>query len=473
MKLDGKFGIDDGSFKSETQKDVNVLSAGARGQNKDDPETVLDDLKGEFGLARGVSTFSYLDFGVPGAHARLHGTYNIVNHRIGLHGEMRVDTQISKTSSGFKALLLKVMDPIFRKKKEGEIVPIHILGTYEKPQFGPIWARTKRNLTDIGVASPQTFLLTSASGIAVNQSSTTETRLKTLILPIVLSLMALNCGGGVGSSPVQTPMPSGQPTFAHVVMVVEENHGYSEVIGNSSMPYLNSLASQYGVATQYFANAHPSLPNYLMLTTGMMETFDDNFAGIISDDNVVHELLKAGKTWKAYQESIPSTGYLGLDAPPYLRHHNPFSYLSDVQNDPNQAANIVPFTQLATDLANNALPQFSFITPNLNNDAHDGSLAAADAWLQTNIAPLIANPTFQSSGLLIITFDEGAASDVEHGGGHIATIIVSSKSKTGFQSQTFYQHQSTLRLALAASGVTNFPGDAGVAPDMVEFFTGH
>ena len=136
VSLEGKFGIDDGSFKPGTQKDVNELSAGARGQNKDDPDTALTDLKGAVTLAGGVARFSDLDFGIPGAHARLHGTYNIVNHRIGLHGNMRVDTRISKTSSGFKALMLKVMDPIFRKKNQGEVVPVHILGTYEKPQFG-------------------------------------------------------------------------------------------------------------------------------------------------------------------------------------------------------------------------------------------------------------------------------------------------------------------------------------------------
>jgi len=86
---------------------------------------------------------------------------------------------------------------------------------------------------------------------------------------------------------------------------------------------------------------------------------------------------------------------------------------------------------------------------------------------------LIASPAFQGGGLLIITFDEGDASDIEHGGGHIATVIVSSKSKPGFQSQTLYQHQSSLRLALAASGLTKFPGGAGAAPDMTEFFNGH
>jgi hypothetical protein len=136
VKLDGKFGIDDGSFKAETQKDVNALSAGARGGNKDDPETVLTNLRGTIDLSVGVAQFSDLEFGVPGAEARLHGTYNILNHRLNLHGDMRVDTKISQTSSGAKALLLKIMDPLFRKKKKGEIVPVQILGTYEKPQFG-------------------------------------------------------------------------------------------------------------------------------------------------------------------------------------------------------------------------------------------------------------------------------------------------------------------------------------------------
>ena len=136
VKLDGKFGIDEGAFKPETQKDVNALSAGARGENKDDPETVLTDLKGTVDLSGGVAYFHDLEFGVPGAQAHLHGTYNILNHRINLHGEMKVDTKISKTSSGAKALLLKIMDPLFRKKKKGEVVPVHILGTYEKPQFG-------------------------------------------------------------------------------------------------------------------------------------------------------------------------------------------------------------------------------------------------------------------------------------------------------------------------------------------------
>jgi phospholipase C len=298
----------------------------------------------------------------------------------------------------------------------------------------------------------------------------------TLAVAILAAVAAvqLACGGySAGSSSNPSPTPATLPTFSHVFLVVEENHSFSDVIGNSSMPYLNSLASKYGLAKQYFANAHPSIPNYLMLTTGEMETLDDSFSGTIGDDNVVRELVSVGKTWKTYQESIPSAGYLGGDAPPYVRRHNPFSLLSDVQNNPAQAANIVPFTQFATDLANNSLPNFSFIVPDVNNDAHDGTLATADSWLQSNMAPLIASSTFQSGGLLVILFDEGELSDFNHGGGQVAAVIVSSNSKPNFQSQTLYQHQSTLRLVLEALGVKKFPGQAATAPEMAEFFKGH
>jgi acid phosphatase len=270
-------------------------------------------------------------------------------------------------------------------------------------------------------------------------------------------------------------MPS-QPsavTFNHVVLVVEENHSYSDVIGNSAMPYLNGLAQQYGLAAQYYADAHPSIPNYFMLTTGMTETLDDDFNGVVSDDNVVRELVKAGKSWKCYAEGLPSPGYLGGDVYPYFRHHDPFSYLSDIQNSSQQAANIVPFTQFAADLSADALPQYAFVVPDALDDAHDGTLAQADAWLSGNIAPLMANSAFQASGLLIITFDEGDLSDLANGGGHVPTIIVSSQSKKNYISQTTYQHQSTLQLTLSASGVNSIPGAGATAPAMTEFFTGH
>lgn len=258
--------------------------------------------------------------------------------------------------------------------------------------------------------------------------------------------------------------------FGHVFLLVEENHSYSEVIGNASMPYLNSLASNYGLATQYYANLHPSISDYFMLTTGQPVTLDDAYAGVVSADNLVRDLNGSGKTWKSYAESLPQAGYTGGDVSTYMKHHNPFVYLSDVLQQPAQLNNVVPFTDFAADLSSGHLPNFSFIVPNILDDAHTGTLAQADSWLQANIQPLINSAQFQQDGLLIITFDEGDITDLSNGGGHVATVVVSSKSKKKFQSTTFYQHQSTLRTILQVLGVTDYPGAAGAAPAMDEFF---
>jgi len=279
--------------------------------------------------------------------------------------------------------------------------------------------------------------------------------------------------GKSGTSAITVPPPSGGggARFGHVFIVTEENTDYADAIGNASMPYLNSLAQQYGLATQYYANTHPSIGNYFELATGQVLTNNDGSSTIQNVPNVVRSLLAAGKTWKSYAESIPSACYLGGDTGDYARKHNVFGLLSDVANDPTgQACNIVPFTQFATDLANGTLPSFSNIAPNLCNDAHDCSLGTADAWLRANIDPLIRSATFQQDGLLIIVFDE-AGGDNTNGGGKVAWVAVSPKSKPGYQSATLYQHPSTLRLMLKGLGVTTFPGAAASAPDMDEFFT--
>lgn len=304
-------------------------------------------------------------------------------------------------------------------------------------------------------------------------------------LLLVLALAESACGGSSSSTAGGTTPPiTTVPVFAHVFIVVEENHSYEDVIGNTSMPYFNGLATSYGLATQYYADAHPSLPNYFELTAGeglsITGLEGDNFPGPVKQDNVVRALTAAGKTWKSYAESLPATGYIGLDSGEYAKRHNPFAYFSDVINSSTQAANIVPFSQLALDIANNAVPDYAFIVPNLNDDAHDcpaglstctdvQKLAAADQWLQANMDPVIKSSAFQDA-VMVIAFDEGDITDLANGGGHVPAIIVSSKSKAGYQSTTVYQHQSTLRLSLKGLGVTDLPGDAATAPDMGEFF---
>jgi len=276
--------------------------------------------------------------------------------------------------------------------------------------------------------------------------------------------------GQSGPSAITVTPPSAGATFGHVFIVTEENTNYSSVIGSSSMPYLNGLAQQYGLATQYYANTHPSIGNYFELSTGQIISNNDGFSTVQNVPNVVRSLLAAGKTWKSYAESIPNACYLGGDTGNYARKHNIFPLLSDVANDPVQACNNVPFTQFATDLANGTLPHFSNIVPNLCNDAHDCSLSTADTWLKNNIDPLIKSAMFQRDGLLIIVFDESGG-DNTNGGGRVVWVAVSPKSKPGYQSTTLYQHQSTLRLILKGLGVNVFPGAAASAPDMTEFFT--
>jgi phosphatidylinositol-3-phosphatase len=292
----------------------------------------------------------------------------------------------------------------------------------------------------------------------------------------VFSVTVSNSSGSVTSAnatlTVGAPVSTGP--FGHIVIVLEENQDAATVIGDPSMPYLNSLINKYGLATRYYANGHPSISDYMMLTTGQILTSDDSETPAtfpVSVDNVVRELLAAGKTWKAYGEDLPYVGYTGGDSGNFAIRHFPLAYMTDVQDSATQVLNLVPFTQFATDLASGQLPNYSFVTPNLCDDAHSCSVAIADSWLQSNIAPLLSSTPFKDDGLLIITFDESADDDT-NGGGRIATVLVSPAfSKTGYKSTTLYQHQSALRLTLEGLGVTKLPGAAATAPAMWEFFT--
>ena len=299
------------------------------------------------------------------------------------------------------------------------------------------------------------------------------------LLGFLLLLIALvgetACGGGSSSH------GSGAiPRAAHVFVLVQENHAYGRVIDNPLMPYTNSLARKYALATSYYANVHPSLPNYFMLTVGQTIAADDTYTGTVSTDNVVRALTAAGKTWKAYAESLPHPGYTGGSVYPYSRDHNPFAYFGDVLKDPTQAANIVPFGALATDQQNSTLPDYGFIIPNVKNNGHDcppGMAACADAdkvsqideWMRTNIAPLISSSAFRNS-VLIYTWDESVVADTANGGGHVATILIGDAVRKGYQSTQTYQHESTLRLTMQLLRVSDYPGAAATAPDMTEFF---
>jgi hypothetical protein len=289
------------------------------------------------------------------------------------------------------------------------------------------------------------------------------------VLVVATAWAIVACEGSSSNSTTPPPPTGTLPHFGHAVIVVEENHDYSQAIDSTQMPFLHSLIAQGGLATQYYANTHPSIGNYFMLTTGQIITNSDGYSKTVPDDNIVRHLLAAGKTWKAYAEDLPSVGFTGQTSGDYARKHNPLSFFSDVVGDPSQLQRLVPFSQFGVDLAGDTLPDYSFVAPNLCNDAHDCSLQTADTWLQTNIAPLLASATFQTDGLLVIVFDE-ADTDNTHGGGRIVWVVVSPKAKPGYTSNTLYQHESTLRLMAEGLGLTTFPGAAAAAPNLAEFF---
>ena len=362
--------------------------------------------------------------------------------------------------------------------------PAPVVGSVS-PNSGSPAGGTSITITGTGFLSNAAVSIGGAAASSVSVvNSTTITALTPAHTAGTVDVVVTNTDGQSGTKTQAFTYVTPQtavPAFDRVFIVADENQSYASVIGSASMPYLNQLANRYGLAINYFANTHPSIGNYFWLTTGQNITNDSNFAGTVDVDNIVRQLNLAGKSWKLYAQSLPSVGYTGADQYPYVKRHNPFAYLTDVVNTPAQANNLVPFTQFATDLANNQLPNYSFIIPNQQNNGHDcpanipsctnaDKLVAADSWLKTNIDPLLASAAFRQSGLLILTFDESVDTDTQNGGGHVVTVVISSKAKQAFQSNTLYQHQSTLRTMAEAVGLTSFPGAAATAPNMSEFF---
>jgi phosphatidylinositol-3-phosphatase len=259
------------------------------------------------------------------------------------------------------------------------------------------------------------------------------------------------------------------PAFDHIFIVIMENHSFAQIIGSADAPYINSLAASYGLAANYSSVAHPSLPNYLALTGG--STF-----GVTTDctdcfqnapNLVVDRVVPSGRTWRAYMESMPSAGYLG-DSYPYMQKHNPFVYYDDIRNDPAQLANVVPYTQLAKDLASaETTPAFGWVTPNMTDDMHDGTIAQGDTWLSTAVPAILAAPAWtEQRSLLLITWDENDDSP----GNQVATFVVAGGVPAGFRSQAAYNHYSLLRTVEAAWGLAPLTDNDAQAAVMSDFF---
>ncbi len=272
-------------------------------------------------------------------------------------------------------------------------------------------------------------------------------------------------------SPLTTPASGGLPTpaqagsvpaFDHVILIVFENHDYPAVIGNDKLPNFNQLAQQNVLFTQYYAVAHPSLPNYLALTSGSTQGIaSDCMACFISAPNIADRLEAGGKTWKAYAEDMPSPCYVG-NTQQYDLNHVPFLYYDDIRTNPARcSSHVVPLSQLSTDLQNNQLPNFVFITPNLCHSAHNCALSAADAWLGPLVDQLRSSPALGQNYAIWIVFDESSSENSgccglpKGAGGRVPAILISPLAKSGFTDSTPQDHYSLLKTILQA---WNLPG---------------
>ncbi|HKF45792.1 MAG TPA: alkaline phosphatase family protein [Terracidiphilus sp.] len=276
------------------------------------------------------------------------------------------------------------------------------------------------------------------------------------------------------------------PRSSHVWIITEENHSYEDVVGNSQMPYYNELIKQYGLATQYYSDQHSSLPALMWLVAGaQVTTNNDTTSCYHSSDNVVREVLKKNYTWRSYQENIPSAGYQGLYGGTnnsYYRRHNPLIDFSDVCPGTGQDKKSVPYSQMATDFAANDTVNFAYITPDADEDSHNGTLQAADQWLQANLPTILARPEFSSGGdgILFIVWDEGTlysdnrcSATVSQGcGGRVATLVIGPGVKSGYKSTITYHPQNVLATVCATMGLETCPGIAQKAAPMADFFKG-
>ncbi|HEY4182927.1 MAG TPA: alkaline phosphatase family protein [Kofleriaceae bacterium] len=316
---------------------------------------------------------------------------------------------------------------------------------------------------------------------------------RVLLLSSLAACAPNNSGNVVGQTcsaiSAVTPSPSSleSPFQGTVFTIVLENKSRSQMFGGSQAPYFQSLAKKYAVADGYTdAHVHPSEPNYIWMVAGQ------NF-GILDDDppaahhiastsHLADQIEAVGKTWKAYQESMGEACKVVSDGE-YAAKHNPFVFFDDIvgwqDGQPLRQQrcrdHVVDYTQFDVDLAADNLPNYVFITPNLINDMHDGSVAQGDAWLAKEVPKILASPAYQNGGVLFITADEGE--------GRSATdwtqaddppfLVVSPLAKSGFVSEIPYDTSSYLKSVQAILGVEPLPcGEPGDAsPLMDDLFT--
>lgn len=283
-----------------------------------------------------------------------------------------------------------------------------------------------------------------------------------LVLPILLTLAVL----GSFLTPLPVAADSVIPRPDHVVIVIEENHSYPQIIGTPAAPYINSLAQQGALLTQSLALTRPSQPNYLALFSGSTQGITDNACPLtFSTPNLRSALNQAGYTFGGYSEDLNAVGSRDCVSGLYVRKHNPWvNWQGAILHAVSPAENM-PFTSFPSDFTR--LPTVSMVVPNLVNDMHHGNdphrIQHADTWLHKYLGAYVRWAQ-ENNSLLIVTWDEGDRL-VDN---HIPTIIIGPMVQPGRYDRPV-THYDLLRTLQDMYGLSPI-GEAGRAKPMTELW---
>jgi len=275
------------------------------------------------------------------------------------------------------------------------------------------------------------------------------------------------------------------PRYAHIFVIVDENKSYERIMNGLDAPAIAALAKQYGNATRFSAETHPSEPNYVAIVGGSTFGITDDGAfsspgHTIDAPNLATQLQSAGLTWKGYYESLPAPGSLAVSSGLYASKHSGFLNFLSVQQDPHRSGHLVDFPQMDKDLRSGDIPNFALIVPNLCDDMHGaiggspfscwttrGLIRRGDNEIKALVGEIMASAAWRSreNAAIVITFDEGDGSGA--GGGRIPTIVVTNHGPRHATDPAPYTHYSLLRTIEDAFGIHVYlahAGDAGTVP---------
>jgi phosphatidylinositol-3-phosphatase len=277
---------------------------------------------------------------------------------------------------------------------------------------------------------------------------------RTVALLAAVALVTFGCGGSPGSE-VAVVRPGPPAARSHVVVIVMENKEEAQVLGTSDAPFLTRLARRGGVAANSYGVAHPSLPNYIALISGSTQGITDDCTGCTANaPNIADQLEHAHRTWGAYLQGLPAPCARPPSAGRYAKKHDPLAYDDRIAADPARCRRRAPFTHLAADVANDRLPDFAFIAPDLCQDTHDCPVRTGDRFLARVVPGLL--PALGPHGFLVVTYDEGSSDRGCCGGshgGHIATVVAGPDVRPGARMTVPIDHYGVLATIEDAFGL--------------------